>query len=90
MNAFAENPAQALRQLGVTLPLKLSGQEVGEVLDVNGVRVLAVDPDGILPNEAADGVAAFVVLTVNAAVSFRAFGLLTGEDDPPAADGGQG
>lgn len=74
MKQFAENPAIALKELGVRLPLKLSDKEVGEILDSTGKRVLTADPDGTLPDDAADALATYVVLTVNAALSFRAYG----------------
>lgn len=75
MKNLAENPALALKEIGVRLPLKLSEHEVGEILDGTGKRVLTADPDGTLPDAAADALAIFVVLTVNAALAFRAYEL---------------
>ncbi len=92
MKELAHNPIRAFRRLGISLPLRVSESEVGEVLDDKGVRVLTVDPDGALPDDdAADDIAAFLVLTVNAAVALRgAVAALDEADSSETTTGGQG
>ena len=61
-----------LLRLGVTLPVGHHASEAGEIVDATGRKVLQVDPDGMLPDEQAQAIAAIIILAVNTCGSFRA------------------
>ena len=69
---ISEDFNAALRQLGVVMPIDHHPDEVGKVVDATGRKVFQVDPDGTLPDEEADGIAAMIILAVNTCGSFRA------------------
>lgn len=62
----------ALFQLGVVMPIDFHPYEIGEIIDATGRKVLQVDPDGMLPDEQVDAIAAMIILAVNTYGSFRA------------------
>ncbi|WP_377299769.1 hypothetical protein [Rhizobium sp. SGZ-381] len=56
---------------GVTLPLRLSDEDIGVVLDADGRDVLTVDSNGERPDEQASAIALMIVSAVNAAASLE-------------------
>ena len=63
---------EALRQLGVAVPLRLHANEAGEIVDATGTKLLQVDPDGFLSDDHVHAIARLIVLAVNTCGGFRA------------------
>ncbi len=61
-----------LKRFGVVMPVDHHPTEAGEIVDATGRRVLQVDPDGMLPDDHAQGIAVLVILAVNTCGSFKA------------------
>jgi hypothetical protein len=57
---------------GVIMPLAEHPDELGEIVDATGDKVLQVDPDGTMPDEQVAAIAALIVLAVNTCGSFKA------------------
>jgi len=70
----------ALLLAGVIMPLAEHPDEVGEIIDAAGDKVLQVDPDGIMTDEQVAAIAALIILAVNICGSFKAMSLDGGEN----------
>lgn len=73
-----ENPetteafARLLTDSNVRLPLRLSDEDVGVVLDANGADVFTVDVNGERPNDEATAIAAWIMVAVNTCAGLKA------------------
>lgn len=74
----------AFASLGVRLPLRLSDEDAGVVVDADGRDVLTVDVNGEIPDKDANGIAALAARIVNEAAG------CTAAPAPPLAAAGGG
>lgn len=55
----------AFRDQNVALPLRLSDEDIGVILDDDGVDVVTVDVNGDRPNAQANAIAMMIISAVN-------------------------
>lgn len=73
-----ENPkttegfVEMLAVLNVKLPVSVSGEDVGVVLDADGNDVLTVDVNAARSDEQANGIAVMIMLAINTCGGFKA------------------
>lgn len=60
-----------LRKVGVKLPLRVSDEDIGVVLDADGRDVLAVDVNSERPDDLVEAIAMWIVCAVNTCGGFR-------------------
>ena len=71
MDLRVDNPthsdgfARSLARHGVKLPLRMSAEEIGVVVDADGEDVFTVDVNGDLSDEGATEIAFLIMLAVN-------------------------
>lgn len=62
---LSEHFNAALAQLGVVMPIDHHPSEAGEIVDAMGTKLLQVDPDGMLPDNEVQAIAALIIVAVN-------------------------
>lgn len=70
--ATTDEFADMLFNSGVLLPLRLCEEEIGSVLDDDGLEILVVDPNCERSDEDSVAIATMIVLAVNTCGGFRA------------------
>ncbi|WLR92908.1 hypothetical protein [Shinella zoogloeoides] len=71
----------AFRDQNVALPLRLSDEDTGVILDDDGVDVVTVDSNGERPDEQATAIAMMIVSAVNHVAGLKAASTATGSRD---------
>lgn len=71
--------ADELAKLGVRLPLRVSEEDVGVVLDAGGADVLTVDVNGERSDLVAASIAVWIVTAVNTCGGYAASPIQPGE-----------
>lgn len=72
--------ADELAKFGVRLPLRVSDEDVGVVLDAHGCDVLTVDVNGERSDLEAASIAVWIVTTVNTCGGYAASPIQPGEN----------
>lgn len=70
-HADPDSVEAAFRQVSVKLPLRLSDEDVGVILDDDGVDVMTIDSNGFRSDDQALDIASMIVTAINCFAGFE-------------------